>query len=167
MLEFAQRALDPSVIPDPAIPALPAVLDPVALSRQLRGALPRQTRGLKDIEVRLLRHHPGKRCVLEVAWRTADATHSLIGKVYAKDRSDVYRVMDQLRRAGLGPHEAFSIPQPMAYLEALQLLLQERIAGRPATESLLCDDEYERARAAQRCATWLAKVPTVAPLIRP
>ena len=167
MLEFAQRGLEPSGITDPAIPTLPAVLDPVALSRQLRDALPRQTRGLKDIEVRLLRHHPGKRCVLEVAWRTEEATHSLIGKVYAKNRSDVYRVMDELRRAGLGPHEAFSIPQPTAYLEALQLLLQERVAGRPATESLLCDDECERARTAQRCATWLAKFHAVAPRIGP
>ena len=114
MLEFAQRAVEPSVITDPAIPTLPVVLDPVALSRQLRDALPRQTRGLKDIEVRLLRHHPGKRCVLEIAWRAQEASHRLIGKVYAKNRSDVYRVMDELRRAGLGPHEEFSIPQPTA-----------------------------------------------------
>src|SRR2546422_10751351 len=167
MLEFAQRALEAWGLTDRAMPEVHAALAQGVLSRQLRGALPRQTRGLKDVEVRLLRHHPGKRCVLEVTWRTADATHSLIGKVYAKNRSDVYRVMDELRRAGLGPHEAFSIPQPTAYLEALQLLLQERVAGRPATESLLCDDECERARTAQRCATWLAKFHAVAPRVGP
>src|SRR3989442_13418372 len=105
MLEFAQRALEPCGITDPAIPTLPAVLDPVVLSRQLRGALPRQTRGLTDIEVRLLRHHPGKRCVLECTCRPPAATNTLSGKGYTKNASDAYRAMSRLRRPGLGPHE--------------------------------------------------------------
>src|SRR5207245_10806887 len=115
MLEFAQRALEPCGITDPAIPTLPAVLDPVVLSRQLRGALPRQTRGLKDIEVRLLRHHPGKRCVLEVAWSTGEASHSLIGKEYAKKRSDACRVGDGVRHGGLGSHDPVELGLPPAY----------------------------------------------------
>ena len=167
MLEFRKRSLEAPVITDPAIPTLPAVLDPVTLSGHLRDCLPLQTRPLKDPEVRLLRHHAGKRCVIEITWRAAEATQCVIGKVYAKDRSDVFRLMNQLRRAGLGPREAFSIPQPTAYLEPLQLLLQEKVDGRPATESLLSNDECERAEAAERCATWLATFHAVTPRIGP
>ena len=156
MLELGRRAGEPNVISDPDLPTLPAVLDPIALGAHLRQALPGHARGLEDLRVRLLRHHPGKRCVVEVTWRWGDESRSVIGKVYARDRSDVYRVMEEIRRAGFGPEGEFSIPEPMAYLPALQLFLQEKVDGRPATESFLSDDEAERTAAAERCAGWLA-----------
>jgi aminoglycoside phosphotransferase (APT) family kinase protein len=49
----------------------------------------------------------------------------------------------------------------------LQLFLQEKIDGRPATDSFLSDDEPERAAAAERCARWLARFHAVAPRIGP
>lgn len=145
------------VITDPDIPTLPAVLDPMTLGAHLREALPGPAQRLNDLRIRVLRHHAGKRCVVEVTWRTGAESRGLIGKVYAKDRSDVHRVMEEIRRAGFGPHAEFSIPQPTAYLPALQLLLQEKVEGRPATESFLSDDESERTAAAERCARWLSK----------
>ena len=141
----------------PTIPALPAVLNPAQLGEHLRQALPSQTEGLKEIQVRLLRHRVGKRCVVEITLVTREGVLCLIGKAYAKDRSDVYQVMEEISRAGFGPCEGLSIPEPAAYLQALQLLLQEKVEGRPATESFLSNNECERMAAAERCARWLAK----------
>ena len=144
-------------IDDPTIPALRAVFNPPDLGEHLRQALPSQTEGLKEIKVRLLRHHVGKRCVVEITLATMEGVRCLIGKAYAKDRSDVYRLMEEISRAGFDPCEGFSIPRPTAYLQALQLLLQEKVEGRPATESFLSNNECERMAAAERCARWLAK----------
>jgi aminoglycoside phosphotransferase (APT) family kinase protein len=152
---------------DPAIPTLPTVLDPLELAAHLREALPSLARSLEAMRIRLLRHHAGKRCVVEVTWRTGEASLALIGKVYAKDRSDVYRLMVEIRRAGCGPRAEFSIPEPTAYLESLQLLLQEKVEGRPATDSFLSDDESERSGAAERCAGWLARFHALAPRVGP
>jgi aminoglycoside phosphotransferase (APT) family kinase protein len=151
------------VITDPSIPTLSAALDPVTLSGQLRDHMPEETRGLQDLQVRLLRHHAGSRCVLEISWRSGDRALSAIGKVYAKDRWDVYEAMDAIHRDGPGPRAEFSIPRPLAYVASLRLLLQEKIEGRPATESFLSADESKRAGAAERCGRWLAAFHAAAP----
>jgi aminoglycoside phosphotransferase (APT) family kinase protein len=79
----------------------------------------------------------------------------------------VYKVMEEISRAGFGRSEEFCIPQPTAYLQSLQLLLQEKVEGRPATESFLSDDESEREVAAERCAHWLARFHAIAPPMGP
>src|SRR2546426_7039917 len=91
---------------------------------------------------------------------------TLIGKVYAKDRADVYQLMQELMGAGFGPDAEFSIPRPITYLPALQLLLQERVAGHPATKSFFSDSESERTQAAERCARWLARFHSIGPRMR-
>src|SRR2546425_6734262 len=97
----------------------------------------------------------------------AEPAHSLIGEVYAKDRSGIHQLMEEISRAGFGPCEEFSIPQPTAYLPALHLLLQERVEGRPARESFLSDNESERTAVAERCARWLARFHAIAPRMEP
>jgi aminoglycoside phosphotransferase (APT) family kinase protein len=150
-------------IHDPAIPALPAVLNPVELGEQLRELLPLQTKGVHHLQVQVLRYHPGKRCVVAVTVPTTEGTLNLIGKVYATDRKDVYQLMEEVERAGFGHHDEFSIPRPTAYLPTLQLLLQERVDGQPATESFLSDQESECTAVAERCARWLAQFHAMAP----
>ena len=147
---------DSPLLADPAIASLPGVLDARAFTGQLAEFLPAGAAGLEVLHVQLLRHHAGKRCVLELTLRSREGPIGLIGKLYAKDRSHVYRLMEDLRRSGFGSHERFSIPQPLAYLEPLHLLLQEKVEGRPATDWFLSDDEAEGAEAARRCADWLA-----------
>ena len=120
---------------DPTILTLPAVLNPAELGEHLRQALPSQTEGLRGIQVRVLKHRVGKRCVVEITLTTTEGVLCLIGKTYAKDRSDVYQLMKEISKAGFGPCEGLSIPQPTAYLQSLQLLLQEKVEGRPATAS--------------------------------
>jgi len=154
-------------IDDPAIPTLRAVLDPVALHEHLCHSLPSLARTVEQLQVHPARHHPGNRCVVEITLQTRQGALSLTGKVYAKDRSDVYKVMEEISRAGFGPSEGFCIPQPTAYLQSLQLLLQQKVEGRPATESFLSDNESERRVAAERCAHWLARFHAIAPPVGP
>ena len=154
-------------IDDPAISTLRVVLDPAVLREHLCRSLGSQATGVERLQVHSLRHHAGKRCVVEITLQTSQGSLALIGKVYAKDRSDVYKVMEEVSRAGFGPAEEFRIPQPTAYLQSLQLLLQEKVEGRPATESFLSDDESEREVAAERCAHWLARFHAIAPPLGP
>jgi aminoglycoside phosphotransferase (APT) family kinase protein len=148
---------------DPAIPMLSTVMDPPRLRAHVRECLRTHADDFEDLDVRLLRHHRGKRCVVEVSWRGG----GLIGKVYAKDRSHVYRFMRELERAGMGPHDEYSIPQATAYIPGLRLLLQEKVEGRTATEALLSEDESERTAVAERCARWLARFHAIAPRAEP
>jgi aminoglycoside phosphotransferase (APT) family kinase protein len=147
--------LDAPAITDPAI-ALAGVLDARALAVQLGTFLPGAEAGLEVTHVQVLRYHAGKRCVVDVTVQAGDGSRHLIGKVYAKDRSHVYRLMQELQRAGFGPHERFSIPEPLAYFQPLHLMWQEKVEGRPATEWFLSEDASEPTAAAERCAEWLA-----------
>ena len=154
-------------IDDPAIPTLRVVLDAAALREHLFRSLPSQTKAVEQLQVHPLRHHAGHRCVVDITLLTKQGSLGLIGKVYAKDRSDVYEVMEEISRAGFGPSEEFCIPQPTAYLPSLQFLLQQKVEGRPATESFLSADESEREAAAERCARWLARFHAIAPPMGP
>jgi aminoglycoside phosphotransferase (APT) family kinase protein len=149
-----------SAINDPGIATLAAALDPGELGRHLEGLAVSQPLGAScTVRVKVLRWHSANRCTFEIALQK-----NLIGKVYAKDREDVYQVMERVSQAGFGPEAEFSVPLPIAYLPSLRLLLQERIEGTPAKEVLLGGDERQRAVAAERCARWLAQFHARAPL---
>jgi aminoglycoside phosphotransferase (APT) family kinase protein len=152
---------------DPGIATLQAVLDPRELAKHLEPALPVHWGRVQDIRIRVLQHHRARRCTVDIMLQTASGTQGLIGKVYAEDRSDVYQAMKEMTRSGFGPEAEFSIPQPFAFIPELNLLLQERIQGRSATEVFLKGNESERAKAAERCARWLAHFHMQAPLSRP
>src|SRR2546422_8930969 len=118
------RAVPPPSITDPGLATLAAIFDTATLGTSLERALPDSSRGpIQDIRLQVLKHHPGKRCTVEIALRTTTGWSSLIGKVYASDRADVYRAMEQIRRAGFGPEDECSIPEPLAYVPELRLLL--------------------------------------------
>jgi len=161
--ELGQRVVQSHGISDPGMPALAAVFDPVTLRKHFHQALPDDWGAIQNIRFQILKHHPGKRCTFEIALETANGWRYLIGKVYSTDRSDVYRVMNELRRAGFGPEDELSIPQPVAYVPVLRLLLQEKVRGPRAKEVFLTGDESDRAVAAVRSARWLAKFHSVAP----
>ena len=102
------------LLTDPGIATLAEVLDPAALSQHLRGVSLGSWDGeaVEEIQTRLLRHHEHLRCTLEIGLRTDHGWHFLIGKVYHRDRLDVFQAMEKIQQAGFGPHEEFSIPQP-------------------------------------------------------
>jgi hypothetical protein len=150
---------------DLGIATLSEVLDPIALANHLRVASLSSGNGgaAEEVQVRALKHHPGRRCTLEIGLRAKNGWHFLIGKVYAKDHSDVFQAMDGIRQAGFGPEDEFSIPQPIAYLPSLRLLLQKKVEGPMAKEVFETGDEQSRAAAAERCAQWLARFQALAP----
>src|SRR2546422_6065147 len=157
------RAVPSTAIIDPGLPTLPEVFDPATIAEQLACVLPAHWGSVQDVQVRIVKHHPGSRCTFEIAARTARGERSLIGKVYASDRSDVYRAMGAIRRSGFGPEHAFSIPEPLAYVPELRLLLQEKVEGPRAKQIFLTGDEHDRVGAAERSARWLAKFHAIAP----
>ena len=157
------------LLPDPGLATLSEVLDPVALATHLRGV----SLGLPDgavieaIELCVLRHILGRRCTLEIGLRTESGWHVLIGKVSRKDGSDVFETMKRIQQAGFGPHEEFSIPEPLAYLPQVRLVLQEKVEGQVVEEVFLTGDDPSRAAAAERSAHWLARFHARAPRTGP
>src|SRR5438874_13167706 len=105
----------------------------------------------------MLKPHPPKAWIFEIDIRTDTGLHSLIGKVYATDRPDIYQITEKLRQAGLGPGADFAVPQPVAYVAPLRLLLQERVEGTPGKKVFKYSNDSERGLAAERCARWLAR----------
>src|SRR5712691_656789 len=137
---------------DPGIPTLQCVLDPSELGKYLRPILTPQWRDVRNIQTQVLQHHHGRRCTVSIMLQTADGSHEVVGKVYAEDRVDVYRAMEEISRAGFGPEKEFSIPQPLAYVPELHLLLQEKVTGQSVTEIFIKGDERECVAVAERCA---------------
>lgn len=150
---------------DPGIATLAEVLDSAALRKHLRGISLGSWDGeaVEEIQTRLLRHQVGRRCTLEIGLRTESGWQFLIGKVYRKDRPEFFPAMEEIQQAGFGPHEEFSIPQPLAYVPSLRLLLQEKVEGPVAKEIFKTGDERRRAATAERCALWLARFHALAP----
>ncbi|HKO24595.1 MAG TPA: phosphotransferase [Chloroflexota bacterium] len=150
-------------VSDPGLATLATVLDPAELATYLLPVLPRRWGALREARVQVTKHYPAKRCTIAIALRTTSGWHDLIGKVYATDRSDVYRALDGIRQAGFGPDAAFSIPQPLVFVPALRLLLLEKVQGVAVKEIVLAGSERDRALAAQQCARWLTRFQSVAP----
>ena len=148
---------------DQDVSTLPAVLNSIELSRHLQRILPSCWGALRDTEIRVIRNHRGKRCTVAITLRTTTGWRHLIGKVYPNERSDIYQIMNGLRQVGFGPEAEFSIPQPLAYLPLLRLLLYEKFEGPRADEVFLTGNEQERATAANRCARWLAQFQAITP----
>jgi hypothetical protein len=154
-------------VADAGIATLAAVLEAGELGPYLCPALPVAWGAVRDVQVQVLRHRLGKRCTVRIGLCTTSGWHELIGKVYAKERPDVYEAMDALRKAGFGPDDAFSIPQPLAYLPALRLLVQEHVHGTAAKAIFVADGERRSGLrplvAAERSALWLARFQATAP----
>ena len=156
-------------IVDPGITTLSEVLDPIALAKHLGAfsVFPRNGAAVEQVQVRVLRHWAQRRCTLEIGMRAENGWHSVIGKVYHNDRPDVFQAMEGIQQAGFGPQDEFSIPQPLAYLSSLRLLLQEKVEGPLAKEIFKTGDEWSRAAAAERSARWLARFHALAPKAGP
>ena len=154
---------------DPQIPTLPAVLNAIESRRHLDIFSRLSWRGedLRDVQVRVLRFHRGRRCTLELVVRTAGGVRLLVGKVYAEDGLPVYQAMVRISRGGFGPKAEFSIPEPLVFLPAMQFVLQEKVEGASAERLFLTGKERDCILAAERSARWLARFHAVAPKAGP
>ena len=153
----------------PEISSLPTILDPAQLSKHFEGIsipgveLSRPGR----VQASVLKLHSGRRCTVDIRLQADGGWYELVGKIYSTDRSDVYRAMQAIQRAGFERHAEFSIPHPVAYLQPLQLLLQEKVAGPIGTKFFLAADERAHTETAESCGRWLAHFHFVAPKIGP
>jgi aminoglycoside phosphotransferase (APT) family kinase protein len=158
-------------VTDPGIPTLRTVLASSELTEHLRGVLPGIWGALHHVDMQILRHHPASRCVVDMRLKTTTGEYELIGKVYARDRSDVFRAMDAFSKINSVSKGAFALPQTVAFVEKLRLLLQEKVFGSAATKTLAEGSEQERAAVVERCALWLAnfhnEAPPLGPAFRP
>ncbi len=153
-----------SLASDPGISTLEKAFDPVVLGEYLPEVLPSEWGTIRNIRLQVLRHKRGEgRCTFEITLGTTSGCYSLIGKVYAEDRSDVYQVMQDIRRAGFGPEEELAIPRPVAFLAPLRLLLYEKALGTRATVFIVNPNDSDRVPATERCARWLARFHAIAP----
>src|SRR5207253_9235098 len=143
------------LVSDPGIPTLEEAFDPVVLGEYLPAVLPSEWGAIRNVRLQVLRHKPGQgRCTFEITLETTRGCYSLIGKVYAEDRSDVYHAMEEISRAGFGSEDEFAIPRPVAFLAPLRLLLYEKAPGTSTKVLILSPNESVRVLAAERCARW-------------
>src|SRR5256884_1559647 len=152
------------LVSDPGIPTLEMAFDAVMLGEYLPEVLPSEWGTIRIVRLQVLKHEPGKGCcTFEIRLGTTRGCYSLIGKVYAEDRSDVYHAMEEIRRAGFASEDEFAIPRPVAFLAPLRLLVYEKVPGTRATALILNANGSDRVRAADRCARWLARFHAIAP----
>src|SRR6266702_8275685 len=131
-----------------------------------RAELTRRVSACQRSRTRLLKWH-WRRCTFEIAIETGRGDRQLIGKVHEEDRSEVFHAMAALGRAGFGPDDEFSIAQPLAYLPALHVLLEEHVPGRPASDAFADGAPRDRATVAECCGRWLARLHSAGPRVGP
>ena len=129
---------------DPRLPALRTATDDGAMAVLLAGRLEPAGRsewgGRLEVRHRVLKHTPGKRCVLR--YRLAASGGSgparvLVGKLYRPPRGErIFALQAALwDAAGRLPPSAggFGMPEPLAYLPELSMILQTAVPGWPLT----------------------------------
>lgn len=149
----AVEVVDPfEVHRDAAMPTVAHALDPARVQEALlplgwgrlvgRAATPR----LRTI--RVVRHKPGRRCMVEYGLEFPATTPAqagavqrlaLIGKIRARGlKRSAYNVAVQQWRAGFDDQSAdgVSVPQPIGVIPGLGMWLQRKVVATPATERL-------------------------------
>jgi aminoglycoside phosphotransferase (APT) family kinase protein len=140
--ERGERRAQPRrpAVSDPEMPFLATALDPDRATPELARALERP--GLRVERAELLRHKPGRRCLIAYEVREADACSSAIGKARARglDRA-TYESVRALHSGGFGPAalDGICVPEPLGVLPAFRMWLQSRVAGLPGESSLASD----------------------------
>jgi hypothetical protein len=138
---------DPTVAGDPLLPWLPAALDPVVVAPLLIEALAQADQPRRLVElgaIRLTRHKPGRRCLIEYDVMVA-STHgrterlTLVGKMRAKGAdTTTHNLHRALRASGFGDDspDGMAVPAPLGVLPELGLWLQHKVPGRTVTNLL-------------------------------
>jgi hypothetical protein len=129
------------------MPFLAQAIDPRQAQRQLEQCLPSWTSGKKSFQlraIRVLRHKPGRRCLIEYDVDTAvldrpGETHTLIGKARARGIDiSTYHLLVSLRNAGFGANsdDGILVPEPVGVIPEFQMWLQRKAPGLNATRLL-------------------------------
>ncbi len=126
---------------DRKLPGLALALNHETMRAQL--AAVREGEDFSRVRHRVLKHTPGKRCVIEYVLDANGEPHGsqrLIGKIYRKERGEViFENLRQLWQAG-GAGMSFGMPEPLAYLPDMRMVLQRVVPGRQLLDFSENDD---------------------------
>ncbi|HMJ63938.1 MAG TPA: aminoglycoside phosphotransferase family protein [Candidatus Binatia bacterium] len=132
---------------DRQLPTITLALDPDVVNEEFHRALPRLAGDNARVSVRsitVLRHKPGRRCVIQydVRARYDDRSRAkaiVIGKIRARRfGNEGYRLLDAIWNAGFQNDSAdgVSVPEPLGVIPRLQMWLQRKVKGTIASELL-------------------------------
>lgn len=128
---------------DQALPQLEALQDPVLMGAVLERAI--YAAPVTVTEIAIVRHKPGRRCILRYELRLGppmrQRSERLYAKTFASDRGPrVYETIRAIAAArACGPN--VRLPDPIGYLPSLKLLLQREAPGEPLVPALLGGDQ--------------------------
>ena len=129
---------------DPAMPFLASATDPVDVERRFRRLLSGDIRFRGIHEIRVVRHKPGRRCIVEydVEIDGPDPERqrvTIVGKARARGSpNDADALLRQLRLRGFGDDasDGFCVPEPLGVLRPYRMSLQRKAPGRSAAQVL-------------------------------
>ncbi|PYI87357.1 MAG: hypothetical protein DME26_06370 [Verrucomicrobia bacterium] len=153
---------------DPELPTVALALDPEQVHKEFKHGLPRLTgeQGIVRVKsITIMRHKPGKRCLIEydVRIKLLDGSRQrakLLGKVRARrSGKGGYRMLDAVWNAGFNPSssDGISVPEPVGIIPKFRMWLQRKVPGIEATALLL---EPSGVALARRCAEAIHKLHT-------
>ena len=135
-----------NAIQDEQLPALRIALDPERARHEFKRRLGRLSGDgkLRLRAVRVTRHKPGRRCVVEYDVEmdrpgVPRETMTLIGKTRARrSGNEGFRMQESFWNAGFDAlaDDGISVPEPIGVISDLQMWFQRKVPGRPA-ESVL------------------------------
>jgi glycosyltransferase involved in cell wall biosynthesis len=132
---------------DPELPSLALALDPVEARAEFKRRLPRlsgENGKLRLKAIRVIRHKPGRRCVIEYDVRVErpdlpTETITLIGKTRVRRfGNEGYRMQERIWNAGFDSESAdgISVPEPIGVIPQFRMWFQRKVPGETATRLL-------------------------------
>jgi hypothetical protein len=121
---------------DPALPTLVAALDSTVVEQLLAERLGCRVRIFAG---HLVRHKPGRRCLVEYEAELEGEAVSLLGKIRAgRPNRSGFHLLQAFRQAGFADDapDGITVPAPVAVLPELQMWLQRKVDATPATSTL-------------------------------
>lgn len=126
-----------SILDDASMPTLALALDPQQAKKRIVRRLLGIPRGEGRVEeIRVVRHKPGRRCVIEYE---ITGGRRLIGKIRAGHAAGpAFRLAQAFWKSGFDDRskDGVSIPEPVGEIRKFRMWVQRRIDGKACTELL-------------------------------
>jgi glycosyltransferase involved in cell wall biosynthesis len=132
---------------DPALPTLAVALNPTEAKEEFKRRLPRLSGAngkLRLKAIRVIRHKPGRRCVVEYELRVqrpnlpAESV-TLIGKARVRRfGNEGYRLQERIWNAGFdsASSDGISVPEPIGVIPRFRMWFQRKVPGESAMRLL-------------------------------
>jgi hypothetical protein len=128
---------------DPVLPTARAALDPAAISAEFCRVpfFAGEDVSYTLAGIRVLRHKPGKRCLLEYRFDNPAGREAtvLLGKIRARrSGKKQYRLQSSVWSEGFdkASSDGISVPEPIAHIATMNMWLQRKVAGQTLTALL-------------------------------